>query len=97
MKLVELGDFIEALNHEDIKVEYDDDDHISSCVVKMKGHAPLHFTEDTFAIVQPRPASPKALVESLFTAQLALTQTYKVLAIPFEAAPSPKIGGPSSP
>lgn len=97
--LDKLVDFIERLKktNKDIDVDYDEDEDITSCVISMKGHAPVHVTKNSFSIVQPRPASPKELVESLFKAQLALTQQYKMLAIPFEATPALKITGPSSP
>jgi hypothetical protein len=93
-----LVDFIERLKktNKDIDVKYDEDEHISSCIILMKGHPPVHVTKNTFSIVHSRPAEPKVLVESLFKAQFAMTQTYQVAAIPFEAA-HPKILPPSTP
>lgn len=79
----------------DIDVKYDEDEDISSCTITMKGHPKVVVSKSTFSIVHSQPAAPKVLVESLFKAQLALTQTYKVLAIPFETK-APKIRRPSS-
>jgi len=91
-----LVDFIEGLRrtNKDIGVEYDEDKNISSCVIRMKGHAPIHVTRSTFSIVHSTPASPRDLVDSLFKAQIELTQKYKVLAIPFEVATAPKLAAP---
>jgi hypothetical protein len=92
-----LVDVIERVKrtNKDIDVDYDEDENIATCVIRMKGHAPIHVTAKTFSLVQPKPAAPKQLVESLFRAQLALTQTYNVLSIPFEAPAAPKLAGPS--
>lgn len=85
-------DFIERLRKENknIGIQYDDDEDIDFCVITMKGHAPIHLTRNTFAIVHDHSASPKELVKSLSGAQIALTQTYKLLSIPFEASANPK-------
>lgn len=90
-----LVDIIERLKktNKDIDVDYDEDEDISSCIITMKGHPPIHVCENTFSIVESRSAAPKVLVESLFKAQRALTQTYKVLAIPFEGKPAPRASG----
>jgi hypothetical protein len=85
-------DFIERLRKENknIDVQYDDDEDMDFCVITMKGHAPIHLTRNTFAIVHDHSASPKELVKSLSGAQIALTQTYKLMSIPFEASANPK-------
>jgi hypothetical protein len=86
-------DFVERLKktNKDIDVEFDDDEDIEFCIIRMKGHAPIHLTRKTFAIVHNQPSSPKVLVDSLFGAQLALTQTYNLMGIPFEASTTPKV------
>lgn len=91
--LDKLVDFVEALkkNNNEINVAYDEDEGISSCVISMAGHPNIRVTRNAFALVHDRPAKPQALVESLFEAQVALTQSFKVDSIPFGAEKQKKL------
>ncbi|MDX1948099.1 MAG: caspase family protein [Pirellulaceae bacterium] len=95
VNLDQLIDAIEALDSDEIDVDYDHDENVDSCVVAIQGYkVSIQVTRDTFSIVHPTVQSPKVLVQSLFDIQLALTEKHKVLAIPFAAVDSHATGEP---
>jgi hypothetical protein len=89
MDLDQLIDTIEALNSDEIDVSYGEDKNITSCLVTIKGHdVSIEVTRNTFAVVHPRAASPRRLLQSLFDIQLVLKDTHRVTAIPFASTDS---------
>jgi hypothetical protein len=81
-----LIDFIEALRSSEVRVEYRDDQHVTSCVIRLHGHpAAIEVTKNTFSVRLPRAASPRLLVKSFFEIQRALTQEHSVSMIPFQS------------
>ena len=82
----QLIDFIESLGSDEIGVEYDQDEGVTSCVVRIKGHqAEIKIAKHTFAVVHPRAEAPRRLVESFFNIQHALTHQHRISTIPFES------------
>lgn len=86
LNLDQLIDTIEAIGSDEIEVQYDEDEGITSCVVAIKGYnVSIHVTANSFSIVHPKLESPRLLLQSLFDIQLALTEKHHVLVIPFES------------
>lgn len=83
--LDELIDAIEAFDSDEVEVAYEEDENVTSCVVTIQGHnATIKVTKRTLSVIQPKAEAPKVLLQSLFDVQLAMQDTHKVLAIPFE-------------
>jgi hypothetical protein len=89
VNLDDLIDAIEAIDSDEIGVDYSEDEQVTSCLIRIKGqHVSVKVTRNTFSVVHPRAAVPKRLLQSLFDVQLALTSEHLVEAIPFASADS---------
>lgn len=87
--LDDLIDAIEAMDSDEIVVDYHEDEQITSCAIKLKGqHVCVKVTRSTFSVVHPRAAVPKRLLQSLYDVQLVLSSQSLVEAIGFASADS---------
>ncbi|HTN77194.1 MAG TPA: caspase family protein [Pirellulaceae bacterium] len=84
--LDQLIDDIEAIDSDEIAVDYDEDEAITACVVRIKGHSlSIKITPRSFSVVHPKAAAPKRLLQSLFEVQRTMTQQHQILAIRFRS------------
>jgi hypothetical protein len=75
-------DQIEDLDDDKLSVDYDKD--FTCCAIQIAGlECTIHLTRETFRLVQKTARSPKLMVESFFTIQRKLIDTYELKQLPF--------------